>query len=88
MRSRVCLSMAAGALLALLAAGCGSQNACRVIPVQIELVKERRDAAMKELENGANQVDRMAATIEQSRQRVTDLEREKALLDSLSAVGH
>ncbi len=66
-------------------AGCGTPRSCLVIPLQVDLVKQRRDAALTELENGAKQVDRVRATIEQARQKVLELEREKALLDSLNA---
>ena len=72
-----------------LAAGniqCGTSRNCLVIPRQLELVQQRRDAAMKALENNANQVDRTRTSIENARVRLQELQREKAILDSLSAV--
>jgi len=86
MSSRVILGLTIS-LLALAGglAGCGTPRNCVVIPLQIDLVKQRRDAALTELENGAKQVDRVRTSIEQARVKVQELEQEKALLDSLNA---
>jgi hypothetical protein len=69
----------------LLVAGCGTQRNCLVIPVQVQLVEKERETLMSELENGARQVDRVRTTLEQAKERVAELQREKALLDSLNA---
>ena len=77
----------AAALLVLLtvsAPGCGGgPRNCLVIPAQVELVEERRTAALTELENTAHQVDRMHASIERVEARLVELRAEKAFLDSL-----
>jgi hypothetical protein len=64
---------------------CGTSRNCLVIPRQLELVKQRHDAAMTALETSANQVDRTRTSIANARERVQELEREKAILDSLGA---
>ncbi|MBD3236989.1 MAG: hypothetical protein GF330_09815 [Candidatus Eisenbacteria bacterium] len=75
-------------LLALGAIGCGGgPRNCLVIPAQIELVEERRTAALTELENTAHQVDRMHASIERVQARLVELKAEKAFLDSLRDAG-
>ncbi len=71
-------------ILTVASCGGGGRN-CLVIPAQIELVAERRAAQIKDLENKANQVDRMQGSLERSRTRLAELQAEKALLDSLSA---
>jgi hypothetical protein len=58
-----------------------------VIPAQIDLVRERRTAHLKDLENKAKQVDRMRASLERAQSRLEDLKAERALLDSLAAAG-
>jgi len=62
---------------------CGSPRNCQVIPLQVELVKERRDRAVEEVRRGAREVDRARASLDQTRERIAELERERALLDSL-----
>ncbi len=62
---------------------CGSGRNCQVIPAQVDLVKERREAAIKVLENEAKRVDRMRSSLERAMKRYDDLKVEKALLDSL-----
>jgi hypothetical protein len=86
MRSSAIRGLAVGLIAFAGVTGCGAPRNCVVIPLQIDLVKQRRDAALTELENGAKQVDRVRATIEQARVKVLELEQEKALLDSLNAV--
>lgn len=86
MRSSAIRGLAIGLLALAGLAGCGTPRNCLVIPLQIDLVKQRRDAAMAELQNGAEHVDRVRTTIEQAREKVVELEREKALLDSLNTV--
>lgn len=80
-----------GALLGLLAVGAvgcgGGIRNCLVIPAQIELVEERRTAALTELENTAHQVDRMHSSIERVRARLEELRAEKVFLDSLTVSG-
>jgi hypothetical protein len=69
--------------LTLLTVGCGAPRNCLVIPLQVELVKERREAALQQLESRARQVDRLNSNIRQAETRIADLQREHALLDSL-----
>ncbi len=90
MKIRVSGAIAVGFGLAvallMVGTGCGGGGPrnCLVIPAQIDLVKERRDALLDDLENTAKRVDRQAATLETAKQRLKDLQREKALIDSLS----
>ena len=67
--------------------GCGSSRPhnCMVIPAQIELLQERREAMLNQLEGIATRVDRQASTLATVRERYEKLEAEKALLDSLAA---
>ena len=74
--------------LCLAGAACGSAAGgrnCLVIPAQIELVQERREAALKQLENTATSVDRMRTSLERSQQRFTELQAEKALFEQMDA---
>lgn len=71
--------------LAVSSCGGSAGRNCLVIPAQIDLVRERKDAALKNLENKAKQVDRMRGSLRRSLDRYSDLEAEKALLDSLIA---
>jgi hypothetical protein len=82
------LGLAAG-LAALVAGsvGCGARRNCLVIPAQVELVRERRQAALRDLETKANQVDRTLASIERVQQRLKELQTEKSFLDSLPPTG-
>jgi hypothetical protein len=66
-------------------AGCGTPRNCLVIPAQIDLVRERRQAALKDLETKANQVDRTKNSIQHVQQRVQELQTEKDFLDRLPA---
>ncbi len=69
--------------LSVAGAGCGGAAAgrnCLVIPAQLELVQERREAALKELENKATSVDRMRVSLERYRERLEELKAEKAML--------
>lgn len=66
-------------------AGCGAPPNCLVIPAQIDLVRERREAALKDLETKANQVDRTRNSIQHVQQRVQELQTEKDFLDRLPA---
>jgi len=68
-------------------AGCGTPRNCLVIPAQIDLVRERREAALKDLETKANQVDRTQNSIEHVRRRVAELQAEKDFLDRLPSDG-
>jgi len=68
-------------------AGCGTPRNCLVIPAQIDLVRERREAALKDLETKANQVDRTKNSIEHVQQRVQELQTEKDFLDRLPSDG-
>ncbi len=80
------MRLAAGVVLLVLGlAGCGGPRNCLVIPAQIDLVKERREAALKDLEMKANQVDRTRSSMEHVQQRLKELQQEKAFLDSLPA---
>lgn len=72
-------------VLVLVLAGCGTPRNCLVIPAQIDLVKERREAALKDLETKANQVDRTKNSIEHVQRRVEELQTEKDFLDRLPA---
>jgi len=72
-------------LIGLMAESCGGSRNCLVIPAQIDLVAERREAAMKELENRATQVDRVQSSLDRAAKRYEELLREQALLDSLLA---
>ncbi len=84
MRRSVGLWLGVLALIGVSATSCGSAGRnCLVIPAQIELVQERREAALKELENKARQVDRMRASLERSAERLEELQAEKALLDQI-----
>ena len=74
------------ALLVLGIAGCGTPRNCLVIPAQVDLVRERREAALKDLETKANQVDRTKNSIVHVRQRVQELTTEKEFLDRLPEV--
>ena len=74
-------------LIGLVAGSCGGNRNCLVIPAQIDLVTERREAAMTELENRATQVDRMQSSVDRAVNRYEDLLKEKALLDSLLTAG-
>jgi len=68
-------------------AGCGTPRNCLVIPAQVDLVRERREAALKDLETKANQVDRTRNSIQHVQQRVQELQTEKDFLDRLPAEG-
>jgi hypothetical protein len=68
-------------------AGCGTPRNCLVIPAQVDLVRERREAALKDLETKANQVDRTQNSIQHVQQRVQELQTEKDFLDRLPAEG-
>ena len=88
MKGRIVLSVAALALIALAAGSCRSaKKNCVVIPAQIDLVGERREAALRDLETRAKQVDRLQTSLERSRREYNELLAEKALLDSLMATG-
>ncbi len=88
MKGRIVLSVAALGLIALAAGSCGSaKKNCVVIPAQIDLVGERREAALRDLETRAKQVDRLQTSLERSRREYNELLAEKALLDSLMATG-
>ncbi len=71
--------------LCLTGAACGGAAGrnCLVIPAQIELVQERREAELKKLETTASSVDRMRSSLERSQQRLTELQAEKALLEQM-----
>ena len=78
--------LATGVVFLVLGVGaCGTPRNCLVIPAQIDLVKERREAALKDLETKANQVDRTRSSMEHVQQRLTELQQEKSFLDSLPA---
>lgn len=64
-------------------AGCGGPRNCLVIPAQVEMLEERRTAALTKLENTARSVDRMQASIERVQARIAELQAQKGLLDSL-----
>jgi len=78
----IVLFVAVLALAGLHCGGGGPRN-CVVIPAQIELVKERREAMLADLEATARRVDRQAGTLASVRNRLETLQHEKALLDSL-----
>jgi len=66
--------------------GCGGAAAgrnCLVIPAQIEIVQERREAALKDLENKATSVDRMRTSLARSQERLEELQAEKAMLQQM-----
>jgi hypothetical protein len=72
--------------LSLTGAACSRASAgrnCLVIPAQLELVQERREAALKELENKATSVDRMRASLERAQERLQELQAEKAMLQQM-----
>jgi hypothetical protein len=71
--------------LCLTGAACGGAAGrnCLVIPAQLELVQERREAALKELENKATSVDRMRASLTRSQERLKELQDEKAMLQQM-----
>jgi len=87
MKKRILRLAACLAVLMVGAGACGGPRNCLVIPAQIDLVNERRDAALKDLETKANQVDRTVASIERVQQRLKDLQTEKTFLDSLPPSG-
>ena len=64
--------------------GGGGPRNCLVIPAQIDLVKERRDALLEDLEGTARRVDRQAGTLETAKRRLAELQAQEALLDSLA----
>ncbi|MCK4412175.1 MAG: hypothetical protein KAY32_01390 [Candidatus Eisenbacteria sp.] len=72
------------AILIVSVGGCGQPRNCLVIPAQIELVQERRDALLTELEATAQRVDRRLAALQSTKTRFEGLQAEKALLDSLT----
>ena len=73
--------------LCLTGAACGGAAGrnCLVIPAQIEIAQERREAELKKLEATATSVDRMRASLERAQQRLTELQAEKALLEQMDA---
>jgi len=78
------LGVAVLVALALLASSCGGAGRnCLVIPAQIEMNQERREAALSSLENKARQVDRMRSSLQRAQERYDELQAERALLDSL-----
>jgi hypothetical protein len=77
--------LAAVVFLVLGVGACAAPRNCLVIPAQIDLVKERREAALKDLETKANQVDRTRSSMEHVQERLKELQQEKAFLDSLPA---
>ncbi len=80
------MRLAAGVVFLVLGLGaCGTPRNCLVIPAQVDLVKERREAAMRDLETKANQVDRTRSSMEHVEARLKELQQEKAFLDSLPA---
>ena len=71
-------------IVALLLGSCGSGGRnCLVIPAQIDILQERKAAALLDLETKAKQVDRLAASLAKTRSGVEKLRAEMALLDSL-----
>lgn len=79
-----------GALLVVLPLGAlscsgGAQRNCLVIPAQVDLLKERRTAALRDLENKAKQVDRLRSSLDRAIKNYEEKLAEKALLDSLAA---
>ncbi len=74
-----------GLCLTGVACGGAAGRNCLVIPAQIELVQERREAALKTLETTATSVDRMRSSMERAQQRLTELQAEKALLEQMDA---
>ncbi len=85
MKGRMCFGGGVLLLIGLMVGSCGGSRNCLVIPAQIDLVAERREAAMKELENRATQVDRVQSSLDRAARRYEEILREKALLDSLLA---
>ncbi len=65
---------------------CGGQRNCMVIPAQVDLLRERREVALRDLENKANQVDRSLASVRRIEERLLELNAEKAVLDSVAAL--
>jgi predicted small lipoprotein YifL len=87
MRNRLLGALLLMAILAICGCGGGGPRNCLVIPAQIEIVKERRDALLTELEGTARRVDRQAGTLAAAKARFDELLAQKALLDSLAAAG-
>jgi len=81
--SRIVLFCIVLVALAGLHCGGGGPRNCLVIPAQIDLVKERREALLADLEATARRVDRQAGTLETVKTRYESLRQERALLDSL-----
>ncbi len=69
--------------LALAVSSCGGGRNCLVIPAQVDLVSQRREAEIKTLETKANRLDRMKRSLEASKKRCEDLKAEKLLLEEL-----
>ena len=86
MRSRLPGALLLVVIPAIWGCGGGGPRNCLVIPAQIEIVKERRDALLTELEGTARKVDRQAGTLAAAKARHGELLAQKALLDSLAAV--
>lgn len=71
--------------LSAMSCGGGARRNCLVIPAQVDLLKERRTAVLRDLENKAKQVDRMRASLDRAMKNYDEKLAEKALLDSLAA---
>ncbi len=75
-------------VLALMLNSCGSGGRnCLIIPAQVDLLQERKESALLDLENKARQVDRLTESLERTKENLADMEAEKALLDSLITAG-
>jgi cell division protein FtsB len=75
-------------VLALMLNSCGTGGRnCLIIPAQVDLLKERKESALLDLENKARQVDRLSESLVRTKENLADMQAEKALLDSLINAG-
>jgi len=64
-------------LLCLVLAGCAGTKPCLVIPAQLELAQDTRDAAQAELDKKIKEKDRWVNAIKQSNARIDRLKEDR-----------
>ena len=74
-------------VLALMLGSCagGSGRNCLIIPAQVDLLQERKESALLDLETKAKQVDRLTASLVRTKENLAEMQAEKTLLDSILA---